>query len=122
MVIVNREKRIMILGDGTRKIVNGREEKKPCLGTRLDPGQVLALEDVPEERRERFLASVRRQISKGYKLEVLAEDPGKDVTGDELEQMRRQKNLDALDALTSAPPPAPKRGPGRPRKNPPLGG
>lgn len=124
MIVVNRETHVLVLGDGMRE-KNGR---KPGQGTVLVPNTPVALEevpDVPRGRRDRFVACVRQQIAKGRKLQILAEKPLKDrLTSDELDELRKRENLAKLEEL--APEPAPeepkKRGPGRPRKNPPLGG
>lgn len=117
MYVVNREARILILGDG-RRPENG---KSPVSGTRLDPGQALSVEDVTDKdgRRQRFIECVRQQIAKGVKLEIMESAPAAKVSGEDIQAARAAKNLEELDRLTQ---PAPKAAKPRTRKTPPLGG
>lgn len=119
MVVVNTEPRLLVLGDGFR----AKGAKKPGECTHLYPGKVVALEDIPKDRQERFKKSVHDAIDKGHKIKVYssADEVPKDTPKGERAAI--DEELEKLNKLANAvEEPKPKRGPGRPRKTPPLGG
>lgn len=123
MIVYNPEARIIVLGDGQReRDADGKViGKKPGDCTWIYPGKHVALNDIPESRKSRFVNAVKDCIKAGHKLKILDSVADIPKSDPDLELARRRAEMAKVDALT-APTEEPKKGPGRPRKSPPLGG